>query len=123
MDFHNPPFSPRLPLKAANAGKKETAGRAELPVAYQFPSDLQELVGEQMKSGRYLTEDDLLRDALRALSIDQTDLDAVREAIAEWRAGDQGVSVDAAFGQLRLGRIKQPNRGGKPRLRLAFRLG
>lgn len=68
---------------------------------YQFPLDLQEIVGEQMESGEYTSEDELLRDALRALAEEQEDLAAVREAIAEWRAGDQGIPLDAAFSAIR----------------------
>jgi putative addiction module CopG family antidote len=64
---------------------------------YPFPPDLQELVVEQMASGRYASEEDLLRSALRALAEEEQDLEAVREALAELRAGDPGVPVAEAF--------------------------
>jgi Arc/MetJ-type ribon-helix-helix transcriptional regulator len=36
-------------------------------MAYQFPPDLDQLLKERMASGGYTSEDDVLRDALRAL--------------------------------------------------------
>ena len=36
-------------------------------MAYQFPPDLEQRVKEQMASGVYNSEDEVLRDALRAL--------------------------------------------------------
>lgn len=35
---------------------------------YQFPPDVQQLVRDQMAAGGYASEDELLRDALKALS-------------------------------------------------------
>jgi putative addiction module CopG family antidote len=70
-------------------------------MAYQFPPDVQQLVAEQLTLGGYQSEDDVLRDALRALSEEHQDLIAVREAIAEWKAGDQGVPLDEAFERIR----------------------
>jgi putative addiction module CopG family antidote len=70
---------------------------------YPFPPDLQTLAGEQMASGKYASEDELLRSALRALTEeeDEQDLDAVRESLAEWRAGDPGVLLEDAFDAIR----------------------
>jgi putative addiction module CopG family antidote len=68
---------------------------------YPFPPDLQTLVGEQMASGKYASEDELLRSALRALAEGEQDLDAVRESLAEWRAGDPGVFLEDAFDAIR----------------------
>ena len=68
---------------------------------YPFPPDLQELVLKQMASGRYASEDELLRSALRALDEDEQDLQAVRESLAEWRAGDPGVPLADAFAAVR----------------------
>ena len=70
-------------------------------MVYQFPPDVEERVNEQMASGRYGSPDDVLRDALDALKRDDEDLAAVEEAIAEWRAGDEGVPLDEAFAALR----------------------
>ncbi|MBI3468670.1 MAG: type II toxin-antitoxin system ParD family antitoxin [Planctomycetes bacterium] len=70
-------------------------------MSYPFPSDVQQLVAEQMAAGGYRSEDDVLRDALRALSEEQEDLHAVRNAIAEWRAGDEGVPLAKAFDAVR----------------------
>jgi putative addiction module CopG family antidote len=68
---------------------------------YPFPRDLQALVGERMASGTYASEDELLRSALRALADEEQDLDAVRESLAEWRAGDPGVLLEDAFHGIR----------------------
>ena len=65
---------------------------------HPFPPDLQTLVREQMASGKYASEDELLRSALRALAEEEQDLDAVRESLAELRAGDPGVPLEDAFG-------------------------
>lgn len=70
-------------------------------MSYPFPPDLRELVGEQMGSGKYRSEDDLLRDALRALAEEEEDLAAVREALADWRAGDPGTPLEDAFAAVR----------------------
>ena len=70
-------------------------------MGYAFPPDIQERMGERMASGQYRSEDDLLRDALRALDEELDDLSAVQEAIAEWRAGDDGVPLDEGFDSIR----------------------
>lgn len=70
-------------------------------MTYAFPPDLRQLVGEQMASGKYASEDELLRHALRALSQEEEDLEAVGAALADWKSGDQGVSLDGAFDTLR----------------------
>jgi putative addiction module CopG family antidote len=68
---------------------------------YQFPPDVDQLVRKQMASGSYTTEDELLREALRALREQDEDLLAVREALAEFEAGDAGVPLDEAFDDIR----------------------
>ena len=68
---------------------------------YDFPPDIQELVGARLASGKYASEDDVLREALRVLSEEQEDLAAVQDAIAEWRAGDDGVPLDGAIQSIR----------------------
>jgi putative addiction module CopG family antidote len=68
---------------------------------YPFPPDVRSLVGEQMSSGKYASEDELLRTALLALVEEEQDLEAVRQAVAEWRAGDPGVFLNDAFDSIR----------------------
>ena len=68
---------------------------------YPFPPALQALVGEQMASGKYASEDELLQSALQALAAEEQDLDAVRESLAEWRAGDPGVPLEDAIDAIR----------------------
>lgn len=57
-----------------------------------------------MAAGDYVSEDDLLRDALRALAEEEEDLQAVRDAVAELRAGDEGTPLSEAFAAVRSGR-------------------
>ena len=66
-------------------------------MAYQFPPDVDKLVRERMATGNYASEDELLRNALLALSEEEEDLAAVREAVAELKGGDEGVPLDEAF--------------------------
>ena len=80
---------------------RKTAALWRIVVGYQFPPDIQQVVGSRMASGEYGSEDDLLRHALRALEQQEEDLAAVKEAVAEWRAGDEGVPLDEAFASLR----------------------
>jgi putative addiction module CopG family antidote len=68
---------------------------------YPFPPDLQSLVSKQMASGRYASEDELLRKALRALAEEEEDLDAICESLAEWAAGDPGLPLEDAFAAVR----------------------
>jgi putative addiction module CopG family antidote len=70
-------------------------------MSYAFPQDVQDLIAQQMASGRYSSEDDVLRDALVSLSQSQEDLDAVLEAVAELEAGDPGVPLGEAFNIIR----------------------
>jgi Arc/MetJ-type ribon-helix-helix transcriptional regulator len=70
-------------------------------MGYPFPPDIQERIGKQMASSAYRSEDELLRDALQALDEVQEDVVAVQEAIAQWRAGDEGDALDEVFDALR----------------------
>jgi putative addiction module CopG family antidote len=70
-------------------------------MAFPFPPDLQDFVRERLASGRYASEEELLRDAFQALAEDEEDLDAVREALEEWQAGDPGVPLDDAVATIR----------------------
>jgi putative addiction module CopG family antidote len=69
-------------------------------MAFPFPPDLQEFVRERLASGKYASEEELLRNAFQALA-EEEDLDGVREAVAEWQAGDPGVPLDDAVATIR----------------------
>jgi len=60
---------------------------------YSFPPDVNELVCAHMSSGKYASEDELLRAALQALTEEEEDLAAVRESI-----GDPGSARVSRFG-------------------------
>lgn len=64
---------------------------------YPFPPDLKQLVADRLASGQYQSEDDVLREAMHALARQDDDWLAVREAIAEWKAGDEGIPVKEAI--------------------------
>lgn len=70
-------------------------------MTFPFPPDLQEFVRDQMASGKYASEEELLRDAFQALAEEEEDLAAVREAVAQWQAGDPGVPLDEAVETIR----------------------
>ena len=61
---------------------------------YQFPPDLEDEINERMASGQYASQDDLFRDALRALRLQDADVTAVKQAIADMEAGDLGIPFD-----------------------------
>ena len=68
---------------------------------YSFPVDVQQLIQEQMASGKFASEDDLLREALSALCEEEADLAAIREALDELADGDEGLPLDEAFDTIR----------------------
>ena len=54
---------------------------------YRFTPDVERLVSEQMRQGAYKSEDDLLRDALRALAERNDTFAAIRAGIEDMEAG------------------------------------
>ena len=70
-------------------------------MSYPFPTDLLQLVERHLNTGRYSSEDDLLRDALQALSEREEDLIAIQQAIDEWQSGDDGVPLKESIAQIR----------------------
>ena len=53
-----------------------------------------------MSSGKYASEDELIRAALQALTEEEEDLEAIRESIDEWHSGYPGVSLEEAFASI-----------------------
>ena len=70
-------------------------------MSYLFPLDVQKFVAARLATGQYASEDEVLREAFRALKDEDADLAAVREALAEWRAGDSGTPLAEAFDEIR----------------------
>jgi Arc/MetJ-type ribon-helix-helix transcriptional regulator len=63
-------------------------------------ADVESLIRTLMATGKYRSEDELLREALERLNVETDsgdDLQAVREAIEELQQGDEGMELDAAF--------------------------
>ena len=52
----------------------------------QLPSDIQEQVKYHFASGQYQTEEDVLRDALRALAEEHDVLDDIRQGLKDLEA-------------------------------------
>lgn len=67
---------------------------------YPFPSDVAALVRAQMVAGNYRSEDDVLRDALKALVDRRNDLAAVRAGIEDMEAG-RVRSLEDVAGEIR----------------------
>ena len=59
----------------------------ELTMAYQIPPDVDAGIREEMLSGRYASQDEVLRQALRALRFQNKEIMAIREGIADMEAG------------------------------------
>lgn len=75
---------------------------------YAFPPDVQQLITDQMASGHYANEDDVLRNALRALQEIADDAVAVQAAIDDWHDGDEGLLLDEAFAVVRADFPRKP---------------
>ena len=70
-------------------------------MAYQFSPEIEQLVKKQMDSGKYASEEELLKEALEALSAEDAELRAVEEALDALENGDPGTPLDEAFSSLR----------------------
>lgn len=70
-------------------------------MAHQFPPDVKDQLRERMATGQYASEDDVLRDALRALKRQDQEVAAIREAITDMEAGDRGRPFDEFVDELR----------------------
>lgn len=68
---------------------------------YQLSRDVEELVKDRMASGKYESEEEVLRDALEALRLEDEELRAIEAALDDVENGDTGVSLDQAFASLR----------------------
>jgi putative addiction module CopG family antidote len=66
-------------------------------MSYTLPPDVEEMVRQRMASGKYASQDELLREALRALAEEEEDLAAVEAALAEWHGGDAGPPLEEVF--------------------------
>lgn len=66
----------------------------------QLPPDLDQQVKHYLACGQYETEEDVLRDALRALADEQGVLDDIRQGMEDLEAG-RGRSLDAVDADIR----------------------
>lgn len=70
-------------------------------MTYHLPADVEERVQTRMATGRYASEDDVLRDALDTLDNLEADAREVQVAIGAVKEGDAPVPLDQAFDALR----------------------
>jgi len=70
-------------------------------MTYHFPADVEERVQTRMATGRYASEDEVLRDALDTLDSVEADARDVQAAIDAVQEGDPPVPLDLAFDALR----------------------
>ncbi len=70
-------------------------------MSYAFPPDVRQHVQARMASGRYASEDDVLREAFEALTWEEQEFQAVMEAVNALEEGDDGIPLAIAFEQLR----------------------
>lgn len=70
-------------------------------MTYHFPADVEERVQTRMATGRYATEDEVLRDALDTLDTLEADAGEVQMAIDAVKEGDAPVPLARAFDALR----------------------
>lgn len=65
------------------------------------PLDVEELVVNQVASGRYRSGDEVLRSAMQALAQADEDVIAIQDAVNEWHRGDEGIALDEGFKKIR----------------------
>ena len=70
-------------------------------MTYQFPSDVEELVQKQLATGEYVSEDEVLLDALRTLDAERQEWAAIQVGLASLEQGHEGVSLQDAFDAVR----------------------
>ena len=70
-------------------------------MSYPFPPELDKLVKQQLATGEFKSEDELLLTALRTLEVEQSDWAAVEESLKSLDNGEQGVSLEEAFAVVR----------------------
>lgn len=68
---------------------------------YSFPPDVRQQVNDRLATGRYATVDDVLREALGALSCEERETAALKEALGALDSGDEGLPLADAFAQVR----------------------
>lgn len=68
---------------------------------YKFPTSVRQLIERQLATGRYQSEDEVLEAALQRLDDELDDWPAVKIAIEALDGGDNGVSLEDAFQQVR----------------------
>jgi antitoxin ParD1/3/4 len=70
-------------------------------MSHQFSPAIEQLIRDKMTSGKYASEDEVLRDALQSLDAKDEELRAIKEGIDSVERGEEDVSVEVAFPELR----------------------
>ena len=75
----------------------------ESDVTLIVPLDVEELVVNQVASGRYRSGHEVLRSAMQELAMADEDVIAIQDAVNE---GDEGIALDDAFKKIRESRTQ-----------------
>ena len=67
--------------------RAEIAGLMERTMPYNLPPDVRDQIRQQIATGQYGSEDDVLRAALQALSLRHDELAAIQAGIDDMNAG------------------------------------
>ena len=68
---------------------------------HEFSPVVEQLIQVNMASGKYGSEDELLLEALQSLGAEEVELGAIREGLESVDRGEDGVSVEEAFAEIR----------------------
>ena len=68
---------------------------------YDFPPEVDQLIRQQMATGQYDSEDQLLVDALNSLQSEREELSAIQASIESLDRGEPGYPLQEAFDILR----------------------
>jgi Arc/MetJ-type ribon-helix-helix transcriptional regulator len=66
----------------------------------KYSDTVERLIREQMSSGRYSSEDELMQTALEALEYEVLELRAIQVGLDSFELGDPGIALDEAFENL-----------------------
>ena len=65
------------------------------------PQDVEVMVARQLASGRYQSDQEVLRSAMLALEEMDEDFVAIQKAVDSWRRGEPGTPLADVFQQIR----------------------
>ncbi len=67
----------------------------------QLSESVQQLIQKKMASGKYDSEDELVREALESLDAEDEELHAIQDSLDDLDRGEEGLPLDEVFANLR----------------------